>query len=176
MPVKTESKSKNYITIHLDEKFIPPIGANGAFFRLEVLKGIEYDPFNHVDLIYKLVKEGYNSFAKVKIGILHIQDKKIRTFIGKKRRRIRRQLKNELAPTYDFKATPLFKRRLPRLIFYSLFVFPLFLDVRKGFSEKPDLSWFIHLIVCPITFWIYSVETLTWFLNSKIGGGNKSKT
>lgn len=170
MPFTVVRQSCDYTIVHLDEKYIPPIGANGAFFRAEALKNIEYDPFNHVDLIYKLVKAGYYGFAKVNIGILHIQDNKIRTFISKKRRRVVRQLKNELSPAYDFKTTPIFKRNFPKFVFSSLFVFPLLLDIRKGYEEKPDLSWFLHLIVCPFTFWIYATETIKWLVDSKIGG------
>ena len=89
LKVKQEDKGE-YLKIELDERAIPTIGANGFLIRREMLKRCSIgDYLFDVDVVYELVRQGYNKFAKVKVGIVHIFSGSISTFARKQRRRIK---------------------------------------------------------------------------------------
>lgn len=162
-PVNIRKETKKYIVVNLDEKIIPPMGANGFFARKNILRQISYNPFLHTDIIYKLIKAGYNDFAKVKIGIIHLQGG-IKPFVLKKKRRVHRLLRGELPRKYSFKRS---KVKILRYTLYSMMIFPLFIDVFAGIRKNPNRVWFIHIIICPIIALVYILEIVKWQLRKR---------
>ena len=163
-PVHIREENNNYIIVSLDKKIIPPMGANGFFIKKDVLREIKYDPFLHTDIIYRLVKAGFNDFAKVKIGVIHLQDKELAPFISKKRRRIRRLLQNEISREYTPEVS---KAKILKYAAYFMLILPLLIDVFRGYRRKPDQAWLLHVVMCPLTVLAYAMEFLEWWLTGK---------
>ena len=87
---------KNYTKILLTKEKFPAMGSNGFLIRKSILQKVKHNPFIHPLLIYELIKNKYNKFAKVNEGILHKQDGSFKTFYRKKIRRIERRYSGEI--------------------------------------------------------------------------------
>jgi len=71
MPVIQEDKG-NYIKIELDDKKLPTIGANGFLVRRDALMGCSTgDYLFDIDIVYELITQRKNKFAKVKLPDLY---------------------------------------------------------------------------------------------------------
>jgi glycosyltransferase involved in cell wall biosynthesis len=153
LPYKKEKKN-NYLKIKLDKKNIPAMGSNGFIFRKETLVKINYEPFIHTDIIYKLVNKGY--FAKVNVGIIHLQGG-VSNFIQKKIRRIKRRLSGEIKLENNYGVS---NRKIIKMVWQIMLIFPVFIDSIKGFSKKQDSAWFFHPIATYSVFFVYLFYTL----------------
>lgn len=146
----------DYIIAELDEKNIPTIGANGFLVRREVLKNLEYYPYLFdVDIIYQLIQIGYNRFAKVKIGIVHLFADSTRGYIKKTKRRISdyNYYQKHGLRKYPWKTTN--QRGIQKFILYTLLVPLLIGQSSKGNRKSPDIAWLYHVIACWITLLTY---------------------
>lgn len=153
LPYEKEKK-ENYIKIKLDKKNIPAMGSNGFIFRKETLIKINYEPFIHTDIIYKLAEKGY--FAKVNVGIIHLQGG-IGNFIQKKIRRVKRRISGEIKLENNYGNS---NKKVLKMIGYIILFFPVLLDSIKGFSKKPDSAWFFHPIATYSILGIYSFYSI----------------
>jgi glycosyltransferase involved in cell wall biosynthesis len=89
MPVNEEDMG-DYFKVRLNGKKLPTIGANGFLVRRELLEKCSIEDYLFdIDVVYELVMQGHDKFAKVKTGIVHIFSGSLSTFIRKQRRRIR---------------------------------------------------------------------------------------
>ena len=178
LPVKEEDKG-SYLKIAVSNKErIPTIGANGFVIRRKDLLSYPIgDYLFDIDIIYKLMESKdkilNNSkmelkFAKVKIGIIHVFCKDIKTFIRKQKRRIKDYLyfsKLNLRK-YPWKGDN--KRRLMKFAVYCLLLFPLVIQSAVGYSKKADMAWFFHPLACLITFWVYALEMVKGLFKIKM--------
>ena len=140
-PYKKENK-KGYIKARLEDKNrIPAMGSNGFLVRKKILKKFVKNSFIHSDIVYEMVNNNYNCFAKVNTSIVHNQPK----FFPNKIRRIKRRLNNEVKIKYDY---GLKKEDLIKIIVYLCLIFPIAYDTIKGFIRKPSLAWLFHPIAC----------------------------
>jgi glycosyltransferase involved in cell wall biosynthesis len=157
LDVSTKDKG-NYIVAELDEKNIPTIGANGFLFRKEIYKGnLDTKYFFDIDEVYKMVLKGYNKFAKVKTGIIHIYADNIKDFIKKQKRRILdyRYYKERKLRVYPWGNNR--KLALCKFAIFSIIpVIPLW-DTIKGYIKLRDKAWFFHPIACFLTLTIYII-------------------
>jgi len=156
-----EEKTKDYLKIRLNDNNIPAMGSNGFLFRKSILNSINYDPFIHTDIVYKIAKKGY--FAKVPIGLIHVQ-KGILNFFQKKIRRIKRRLSGEIKLDNNYGLAK--KEIIPKLI-YLVLVLPVLYDTIKGFIKKPSLAWLFHPFATYITLFIYMVYVVFYKLKVK---------
>lgn len=136
-PYKSQ-KEEGYIKVSLlDKELIPAMGSNGFFIRTKILRKFVKDTFIHSDLIYKLVNQGYNCFAKVDAEIVHNQP----TFFKNKIRRILRRQRKEVEIKYNYGVT---NKKIIFLGIRSLLFIPIVYDVCKGFMRKRDIAWVFH--------------------------------
>ncbi|MCL4435509.1 MAG: glycosyltransferase family 2 protein [Thaumarchaeota archaeon] len=148
----------NYLLLELDDNNIPTIGANGFLVRANALKELQYEPYLFdVDIIYQLIKNQQNKFAKVKIGIVHLFANDITTFTRKTHRRIRDYL---LYDRLGMRKYPWKRNRIGvlRFVLYTLIVVPIATDSIKGYKKMPDRAWFFHPLACWLTLLIYGIK------------------
>lgn len=167
-PVKICDKGGYLKVILIDEKRLPTIGANGFLVRREdLLKCHIKDYLFDIDVVYDLLKQGRDKFAKVKIGIVHIFSGDIRAFIRKQRRRVKDYLyfsKVQNLRRYPWGSVN--KKRLIKFIVYSSLVLPVIFQAVRGYVRQPDMAWFFHPAACVITLWVYSLGMLTSLFRS----------
>jgi len=160
LDVKQEDKG-NYLKIELSERAIPTMGANGFLIRRKALDKCSIgDYLFDVDVIYELVRKGYNKFAKVKIGIVHVFSDSISTFVKKQRRRIRDYLYYKRLGLRRYPWPSMSRSKLAKFVIYTMFLVPLLIQVMKGYAKKPDNAWYFHVLACWITLVVYSIEMM----------------
>ena len=113
-----------------------------------------------IDAVYELVTQGYNKFAKVKIGIVHIFSGSISTFARKQRRRIRDYAYYKQLELRKYPWSEISKKSLFKFLLYDILVIPLLVQSLKGYSKKSDVSWFFHLPACWVTLVVYGWGTV----------------
>ena len=159
-PVKEEDKG-DYLKITLDKTYLPTIGANGFLVRKELLTSCSIsDYLFDIDLVYELVEQGYNKFAKVKIGIVHLFSGSISTFSRKQRRRIRDYTYYQRLGLRKYPWSSLSKVKLLKFVVYTLLIIPILLQAVRGYLIKRDKAWFFHMPACWVTLLVYSYGTL----------------
>lgn len=178
MPVREEDAGDYLKVTLLDEKRIPTMGANGFMIRRRELTSACTDMADRscsrddylfdIDIIYELLKQGKNKFAKVKTGLIHIFSGNVRTFVRKQRRRIKDYLyfSRQGARKYPWRSVD--KLRLLKFAVYCLLVFPLFCQAVRGYLRKPDKAWFFHPLACEITFWVYGTGRIAGLFRREI--------
>lgn len=158
----SEKKDNGYLKIDLSSGKLPTIGANGTILRRSVFRGYEVgDYYIDIDVIYELVLRGYNTFAKVDTGIIHLYcGGSIKTFIRKQKRRVRDLffLSDKGAKTYPWKKSGLVG--IIKFIVCCLLILPLIHQTIKGYLKKPDIAWFFHPLACWITLIVYGLGTI----------------
>lgn len=146
-------RRKGFWEVLFNQDNLPTVGANGFFIRTNVLKRAQINPnnYSHIDVIYDIVKNGYNVFAIIDDSIIHDTADTLFSLIGK-RRKYMRQLYLE---KYSMRRYHIVRSNnihdlvlLGLFILYSITIIqPLILSVR-GFMIKRDVAWFVHPIFC----------------------------
>ncbi len=158
LAIKTEDKD-SYLKIQLEEDNIPTIGANGFLIRREALLKTTYQPYLFdIDIVWELVQKGYNKFAKVKIGIVHLFADSVKVFVKKQQRRIRDYLYYQKYKMRHYPWGEIPHRKIWRFVACTIFIFPLFLDAFRGYCKIRDRAWFFHIIACWLTLLIYGTR------------------
>ena len=173
MPVDEEDMG-DYLKVELNEKKLPTIGANGFLVRRELLDKCSLEDYLFdIDVVYELVVEGHNKFAKVKTGIIHIFSGTLSTFIRKQRRRIRDYGYYEKMGVRKYPWSALSKKKLLKFIVYTVTVFPLLGQSVRGWMQKRDGAWAFHLVACWVTFLVYGCGTIKNMLRAEIEDRNR---
>ena len=155
--VKQEDKG-SYLKVELSEKEIPTIGANGFLIRREILNVCSIgDYLFDIDVVYELVKQGYNKFAKLKVGIVHVFSDSISVFVKKQRRRIRDYSYYKRLGLRKYPWSSVSKNKLFKFVFYTVFTLPLLAQAVKGYIKKSDNAWLFHIVACWITLVVYII-------------------
>lgn len=145
-------KTKDYEIVRInDGGSVLPSGANGCFIAKDKLLKVKYDPFLHTDIICRLLKQNDPIMAKVNSGLIHKQDGSIISYLKKKLRRSGRDYK-ALEREYFFTVK---KSNLIKLFFRCILIFPLCFDAIRGYFNKKDHIWAIHVPITIIVFWLY---------------------
>ncbi|MFB0561865.1 MAG: glycosyltransferase [Candidatus Lokiarchaeia archaeon] len=159
--VKTRDNG-SYLLLELNERNIPTIGANGFLVRREVLRKVDYKPYLFdIDMVYQLIRIGQNSFAKVKIGIVHLFANNVGTFMRKTYRRIRDYLFYEKQKMREYPWRRLSRVRILKFAVYTLIMVPIIRDAVKGYRKMPDKAWLFHPLACWLTLFIYGIVFIT---------------
>jgi len=160
IPLKTEDR-KSYFVATLDRKVVPTMGANGFLVSASAIKKTNFKPFLFdLDIIYELIDLGYNNFARVKIGIFHLYAFSLGQYLKKTYRRARDYYHYHRLKMRRYPWTRFNKLKLLKLTLSVLLVLPLVRDSVKGYKRKPDLAWFVHGIICFLTFATYGMKEL----------------
>lgn len=136
---------------------IPTLGANGCMVRRALLlKHADVRPgrFFHIDVHVDLIRKGYNAYAFVKDGILHLTGySSLWAFLW------RRKLFMEQFHLGDRGIAARSERRYSvyepkdavRLVWFVImsltFVVPM-RDALRGYRKIPDIAWFLHPFLC----------------------------
>ncbi len=167
MPVIQEDR-RNYLKIELNEKKLPTIGANGFLVRQDKLMVSPIgDYLFDIDVVYELITQGNNKFAKVKVGIVHLFSGDVFTFIKKQRRRIKDYAYYKEQNLRKYPWGSLGKMKLVKFIVYTITIFPLVFQLLKGYWRKEDNAWWFHIPACWITMVVYAVGAMQSVLESK---------
>lgn len=145
-----------YLKVSLDEDRIPTIGANGFLVRKNLLDRLDIgDYLFDIDVVHELVQMGYQRYAKVKTGIVHLYGSGLITFARKQLRRIRdfSYYRDRGLRSYPWSRQQ--KRGLVRFVVYCLTVLPLVLQSLLGYARVRDSAWALHAPACLITLFVY---------------------
>ena len=157
-----------YIKAELSSGIIPTIGANGTVLKSDLLKGhLKSDYLFDIDIIYELVIEGHQFFAKVNTGIIHLFGYDLKTFYRKQKRRVRDFLFFSVSSTrtYPWKQNGI--KGIILFILSCLLVFPLFFQLIRGYMHKPDKVWALHPVFCWLTLMAYGWGTIAGLISRK---------
>lgn len=147
---------EDYLLVELDERNIPTMGANGFLVRVEVLKSVDYKPYLFdIDVICQLVKGGWNKYAKVKTGIVHLFADSANAYVKKTHRRISDYLYYERLGARKYPWRQLNRLGILKFILYTILTVPLAKDSIRGYKKLPDKAWLFHPIICWITLMVY---------------------
>lgn len=161
--LKLDQEDKNnYLKVKIRGKILPTIGANGTLWRTEILKRAvgEKDYLFDTDIPYVLLESRVDFyFAKVKIGIIHNYCRKFSDFVRKQDRRAKDffylEKQRQRSRTYQSQKT-----KQLSFILSTVFILPLLFQSLKGFFKKRDWVWFLHPLLCIITLYVYTKETI----------------
>ena len=156
MQVKQQDKGE-YLKIELNEKQIPTMGVNGFMIKRKFIKNFKGDYLFDIDLVYNLVKNGENKFAKVKIGIIHLFSTHFSTFFKKQNRRIKDYLYYSKLKKRGYNWS---SNKTLLFAFSTLLILPIVYQAFKGYKAKKDSAWVLHFPACFITLLIYSLNIL----------------
>ena len=160
IPIKDYSKYQEATLF--PGKLMPTIGANGTILRTSIIKKYFRGKYLFdIDLL-QIIQNKTNKpiiFTKVKIGIIHsFCESSIIKFFKKQNRRstdlyVYRNLRN-----YSLTKNS----NIPNIKFvvYIILILPMLYDTFRGFIAKPDSAWLLHPILCLITLYIYSINTI----------------
>ena len=152
MPHKEIDKG-DYIEINFRKDKIPAIGSNGFFFRKNIFDKVPNDPFIHPLFVHDIVSMGHTKMAKVKQGLIHVQDGSIKTFFRKKLRRIKRRYSKEINWRYNYDINK--KEVLKTTLYLGTIALPI-KDMILGFQNKPEWVWLFHPIATFGLLFIYA--------------------
>lgn len=150
---KSINDKGDYFQVVYKKGFVPAGGSNGFFFRKKLFFKVRSDPLNHPVFLRDLVNKGYATIAKVKQGIIHKQDGKIKTFIKKKLRRVRRRSNLEIG---RFSLYGITRKQMFLLSLYLITITLPIKDAIIGFMKKRDSAWILHPFLSLILLFIYS--------------------
>jgi len=162
MPHKEVDKGY-YIEVEFRKNKIPAIGSNGFFFRKNIFDRVQHNPFIHPLFVYDIVNIGYRKMAKVKQGLIHVQNGSIKTFFKKKLRRIKRRYSGEIKWKYSYDINK--KDIIKKSLYLASVVLPL-KDMVVGIYRKPEWVWLFHPIA---TFGLLGVYGYYGILGLKKG-------
>ncbi len=142
-----------YIEIIFRKDKIPAIGSNGFFFRKSIFDKVPNDPFIHPLFVHDIVSLGYAKMAKVKQGLIHVQDGSIKTFFRKKLRRIKRRYNKEINWKYSYDIN---KNNIVKTSLYLATIILPIKDMIAGFQNKPEWVWLFHPIATFGLLFVYA--------------------
>jgi len=147
-----------YLKVSLSSERLPTIGANGFIVRRETLVRHPVGDFLFdIDMVARLVQDGFDTFAKVKVGIVHIYCQDLAGFIRKQRRRIRDYLFYERHQMRAYPWRGHTRVGILRFILACGTVLPLLWQAAVGFRRQPDVAWLFHPVACLTTLAVYGV-------------------
>ncbi len=152
MPHLAKDKG-DYIEVIFRKDKIPASGSNGFFFRKSIFNKVKNDPFIHPLFIYDVVNKGYKKMAKVKQGLIHVQNGSVKTFFKKKLRRIKRRYIGEVDWRYNY---DIGKNDITKTALYLASIILPLKDMAVGFYRKPEFVWLFHPVATFGLFFIYA--------------------
>lgn len=158
IPLLNADEDKDYVEVKLPKNHrLPSLGANGFAGRKNLLKKMSSKSYYFdVDVVYNLVQNGYDTFAKVKVGIIHLHVIGITDFTRKAYRRVR-----DFLFFKGYRATPPPSNKdLVYFLSFALTLFPLAKESVKGYRVKPDVAWFFHPIACYLVAFVYAIVSV----------------
>ena len=159
LPLDCEDRG-DYILLQLRGTPLPTIGANGTVLRrCVVAPWMSEDYFYDVDVIQAIVRQERTSFAKVKIGIIHLSSGNLGAFERKQRRRARDYFyfRKQGRRTYRW-WNPRSGVGAAAFALAGLTIIPLIAQAIVGLRRTRDTAWLLHPAACQLTLGVYVIE------------------
>lgn len=162
LPIDFEDRL-NYFEVKLNpDVVIPTMGANGFIVKASAIKKTNYKPYLFdVDIIYDLVRLGYDKFARVKTSMTHLFAYNFSQYIRKTYRRVRDFYHYHKLGMRKYRWTDFNKIKLLKLTLFTIVLLPLFRDAIRGYKRKPDTAWFLNWILCALALGVYGLKELS---------------
>jgi glycosyltransferase involved in cell wall biosynthesis len=136
--------------------YYPTIGANGFMIRRELVLKAHYEPYLFdIDIPAELLPMGYHCYAKVKLGIIHLYAKNLSDFTRKQKRRVRDFLFYRGDRKRYYPWDKISRWKLVKFVLSTVLIFPIVIDIIRGYLRKPDRAWWFHLAACWTTLIVY---------------------
>ena len=148
----------NYFKVKFSAKNLPTVGANGFIIKREILKKAKVDPkyYFHIDVVYDVVKKGYNTFAVVKNSIIHKTGDTLFSLLRKRNRYFTLLYLTRVENRrYHIVSSNNYLKLFLFIIFSLTLIQPSLVSL-KGFLKKRDPAWFLHPIFCFTITLIYT--------------------
>ena len=142
-----------YSVVRFTTENLPTLGDNGHMVRRTLIEKVNKRPteFLHTDAFYKLAKQGLGTYGVVKNSIIHYSGSSISNLYkrrtGYKNQFFDDQRKIRSYYVFDIKKSS-DRKKLLLFILYSLTIVQPFLFSVRGFMSLPELSWFLHPVIC----------------------------
>lgn len=146
-----------YLEVELDARQVPALGSNGFFFRKALFGEVANTPFVHQVFVRDMVARGHTRIAKVKQGLVHVQQPSFLRFLLKKIRRMKRRQTGELPVGYDYGFSRI---AMVGTGLYVATVFLPILDAMRGWWRKPTAAWLLHPPACLVLLFMYTFYSL----------------
>lgn len=143
-------KSKDmgsYYIVAFDKDHIPTLGANGFLIRKKTLMEnalIDEKHFYHIDVNVDLIQKGFNKYAFVKDGIIHLTGYKSIWGFLQRRKLFMEQYHIRKHSTRRYSVyEPQDLLKLIKFIIYSVTLIKPTLDAVRGYMKIHDIAWFL---------------------------------
>lgn len=152
----------NYFLVKFNKKNMPTIGSVGFTIKKEYLLKTNYDPaFSHLDCIQDLISQGYNTFAMVKLDVIHLHSSSFKDFIGKLKRNLNIFIRDFDKRRYTWDSS--LKEKVLATIIMATFIIPFYHSFR-GYMKIKDFAWFAHPFICFAVIITYLKIFIFWKL------------
>jgi glycosyltransferase involved in cell wall biosynthesis len=146
----------DYLDVKLSPGAVPTMGANGFVIRREMLELLDIGGYLFdIDVVSRLVSKGYDHYAKVKTGIVHLYGRGLGTFARKQLRRVRDYSYYSSRGMRSYGWSTQQRRGIMKFVLYCVLIIPLLAQSVRGYMRKPDLAWALHAPACWITLAVY---------------------
>ena len=146
----------DYLDVKLSPGAVPTMGANGFVIRREMLELLDIGGYLFdIDVVSRLVSKGYDHYAKVKTGIVHLYGRGLGTFARKQLRRVRDYSYYSSRGMRSYGWSTQQQRGIMKFVLYCVLIIPLLAQSVRGYMRKPDLAWALHAPACWITLAVY---------------------
>lgn len=146
----------DYLDVRLKPGAVPTMGANGFVIRREMLELLDIGGYLFdIDVVSRLVSKGYEHYAKVKTGIVHLYGRGLGTFARKQLRRVRDYSYYSSRGMRSYGWSTQQQRGIMKFVLYCVLIIPLLAQSVRGYMRKPDLAWALHAPACWITLAVY---------------------
>lgn len=153
-----------YYLVTFSPDRISTLGANGFIIRRSLLmKHAQVDPqhFYHIDVNVDLIRKGYNTYAFIKDGILHLSGyKNLWSFLSRRKLFMEQFHLSSTGITARVERRysvyePKDKWKLFWFILISLTIIIPLTDSIRGFRKIHDPAWFLHPFLCFVLVILY---------------------
>ncbi|MBI5358419.1 glycosyltransferase family 2 protein [Candidatus Amesbacteria bacterium] len=151
--------------LKFDKSNFPTLGSNGTIIRKSMinLKSLTPESFFHTDILYDLLDEGKNTYARVNTKLLHDTGS---TFVEQIIRRYKymnlhhlKMLAQRRYKIFDSQKSSDWMKLL-NFIFITLTLVIPTIDAIKGYFKTRDFVWFLHPVYCFIYLFSYGYAVI----------------
>jgi glycosyltransferase involved in cell wall biosynthesis len=151
--------------LKFDKSNFPTLGSNGTIIRKSMinLKALTPESFFHTDILYDLLDEGKNTYARVNTKLLHDSGS---TFAEQIVRRYKymnlhhlKMLAQRRYKIFDTQKTSDWFKLLKYIFITLTLVIPI-IDAIRGYLKTRDLVWLMHPVYCFIYLFSYGYAVI----------------
>lgn len=148
-------RSPRFTTVRFTKNTLPTLGDNGCFVRRDAFlkTSMTEKKFIHLDLFYELLDKGYDTFAAVDIGIIHVTGSNMLKMIRRRlsyRKTFFEKRKDERKYLVYNPNSLKDKMNLVKFCLFTITLLEPFYESVRGFLKVQEVAWFLHPLMCYI--------------------------